>query len=517
MRRLRIERQRPAGRDAFCISYFAFSIRNPQSEIRNSSAIRNPQSAIPDASGSPYRFAIEFAILTIIAVSVVRMFIAETYLVPSGSMATTLLGHHKDALCPACGISVPVGWEEDGRFPETVACPNCLYPHIDLENVPLTGGDRLLVQKELFGYRDPRRWEPIVFQHPQHSRQAWVKRVAGLPGENIEIKAGDIYINGRIARKTWEEFLACRVGVYDSHFVPADPNMPLPRRFDGVGELNHWTVEYGKLLHRNGLDLIKYSGSIDRIEYVHRDHGAMENSIRDESPYNADRPNWDLDLVTDLVVTAQIEFGEIRGSTQGIFRLGLRIAANLELTLDIDHQSETISMKTTKATSQAKLAGLSKSEVLQVEFGLVDQTVWVRLDNRTVLPPMELDGRIERRFEPKTTSTRPIYFETSVSKATVSHVRIDRDIHYGGRITGSIHAAGIGKPYKLGADEFFMLGDNSPISNDSRAWPQPAVHRRLLIGKPILAHEPPIPNVLNLFGRNFRLPGFPFRNLRVVR
>jgi len=36
-----------------------------------------------------------------------------------------------------------------------------------------------------------------------------------------------------------------------------------------------------------------------------------------------------------------------------------------------------------------------------------------------------------------------------------------------------------------------MLGDNSPVSEDSRTWPEgPAVPARLLVGKPLFVHFP---------------------------
>jgi len=47
-----------------------------------------------------------------------------------------------------------------------------------------------------------------------------VKRVVGLPGERIAIRRGDIYVDGRIARKTLPQFRDTAVLVYDSGFEP---------------------------------------------------------------------------------------------------------------------------------------------------------------------------------------------------------------------------------------------------------------------------------------------------------
>ncbi len=53
-------------------------------------------------------------------------------------------------------------------------------------------------------------------------RQAYVKRVVGLPGESIRINGGDIFVNGRIVRKSLAEIRAMRILVHDSRFQPQD-------------------------------------------------------------------------------------------------------------------------------------------------------------------------------------------------------------------------------------------------------------------------------------------------------
>lgn len=54
-------------------------------------------------------------------------------------------------------------------------------------------GDRLLVSRVPFYYRSPERGEIVVFNGPDGKQ--WIKRVVGMPGEVIDIKEGNIYIN----------------------------------------------------------------------------------------------------------------------------------------------------------------------------------------------------------------------------------------------------------------------------------------------------------------------------------
>ena len=65
-----------------------------------------------------------------------------------------------------------------------------------------------------------------------------------------------------------------------------------------------------------------------------------------------------------------------------------------------------------------------------------------------------------------------------------------RDVYYTHPI-GLQGRWGLDEPVRLAADEYYVLGDNSPISEDSRTWPGgPAVDANLLVGKPLVVHFP---------------------------
>ena len=61
----------------------------------------------------------------------------------------------------------------------------------------LHDGDNLIVDKITYRLRDPKRYEIVVFPYKHQSDVYYIKRIIGLPGETVQIKNGDVYINGK--------------------------------------------------------------------------------------------------------------------------------------------------------------------------------------------------------------------------------------------------------------------------------------------------------------------------------
>ncbi len=72
---------------------------------------------------------------------------------------------------------------------------------------------------------------------------------------------------------------------------------------------------------------------------------------------------------------------------------------------------------------------------------------------------------------------RAVRFGARGADLLFERIAIDRDVYYtdvpGSAMTG----------YKLKADEYYMLGDNSPASSDSRRWERPGIPAENIIGK----------------------------------
>lgn len=59
-------------------------------------------------------------------------------------------------------------------------------------------GDKLFVNKYLYRFEEPRRGDIIVFKYPVDPKKDFIKRLVGLSGDEVEIRDGKIYVNGRV-------------------------------------------------------------------------------------------------------------------------------------------------------------------------------------------------------------------------------------------------------------------------------------------------------------------------------
>ena len=71
-----------------------------------------------------------------------------------------------------------------------------------MENT-LHDGDNLIVEKLSYRFRDPKRFDIIVFPYRYEKDVFYIKRIIGLPGETVQIKDGYIYIDGELLEENF--------------------------------------------------------------------------------------------------------------------------------------------------------------------------------------------------------------------------------------------------------------------------------------------------------------------------
>jgi signal peptidase I len=128
-----------------------------------------------------------------------RLWLFEAFVMPTNTMAPTILGRHWEAPCPRCGSPAYGAPQNDrGRSANQPVLMICSKERRSCEvtNPPRVehGGDRIIVNKFL----TPRRWDVIVFHAPDEPNgPPFCKRLVGLPGETVAIRDGAVWIDGK--------------------------------------------------------------------------------------------------------------------------------------------------------------------------------------------------------------------------------------------------------------------------------------------------------------------------------
>ncbi|HVX11807.1 MAG TPA: signal peptidase I [Pirellulales bacterium] len=180
---------------------------------KNDSA--NKTDAAKTSPRDSLREMIESVVIAFVLAFLFRTFEAEAFVIPTGSMAPTLMGRHKDLICPNCEFPYRVSasdeeprngeaWqnsaEEEANKVVASICPVCRYQmnfgpsgaDSDERHASFKG-DRILVAKFPYEFADPKRWDVAVFKNPSKAKENYIKRVVGLPNETVVICHGDVH------------------------------------------------------------------------------------------------------------------------------------------------------------------------------------------------------------------------------------------------------------------------------------------------------------------------------------
>jgi hypothetical protein len=88
-----------------------------------------------------FREIVETIVFVVVLVLLLKTFLAEAFVIPTGSMATTLLGYHREVTCESCGYRylVNASSEAEDRIPQYVTqsyCPNCRFLNTLRQQMP---------------------------------------------------------------------------------------------------------------------------------------------------------------------------------------------------------------------------------------------------------------------------------------------------------------------------------------------------------------------------------------------
>jgi len=447
---------------------------------------------------NPWVENIESLVVAVILALIIRTFVVEAFIIPTGSMASTLYGNHLEVKCPNCGYTYAFGFNAGAPVsPQRVRCPNCgenpgVRPYVPgrTSKPRHSGGDKILVNKIPYLLDGPSRWDPFVFVNPNASRNdnppktTYIKRLVGMPGETLEILRGDIVVDGKIQRKTESAQTSLWMPVYDINYVwKKDSAWALPTA--------GWSLDGKRLVAacpEGDLAWVRYKGRIG-------DRPDEAGIIHDTYGYDHDLRVWvddgvkrgaGLNVVTDL----RLAF-DLQGTGTGRLELSLpfeddEAGHDDRAVLDLAAGTAAI-VRDGKTLTSADLPTLVDGKKHHIVFHRLDYLLVLAIDGRE---PVEYsvwdDAEYHRRVETGEVlggwRRSGIRIGAAGVNLELTDLKIDRDVYYTyapqGRPPKHYYARQIPKGY------YFAMGDNSPESYDSRYWAGKSfVPRDHLIGK----------------------------------
>lgn len=526
--------------------------------------IVDPKGAGGGGEGQRQQFTAKDTVMSLaiafILAFVFRGFVIEPFIIPTGSMAPTLLGAHVLARSPETGATWAIGpWlyaDPSRNIPAAVqgdiTVPDPMSgERLHFDKPPIRPGDRIFVLKYLYAIFEPSRFDVVVFKNPEEPGVNFIKRLIGLPHEQIALVDGDIFtrdvrglsegdeVEGpgawsgsgwRIQRKPERVQRVLWQPVFDSAHTPLEASREGRRWFKSPwvgsgagsdeGKPGVWSIDDRASYRFEG------SGRADLV------WNEAARPVTDYYPYGQTAPNYP---------AARFPVGDVR-MRAGVEPQGASLACWISVIASghcfqavVDADGATLRMApvnesgtvigewTTMAETSATL--LEAGRVTNLEFWHTDQSLQLWVDDERVLSAA-YDWSPAERFLNATGRDPAILFASSGrepaaepsiyrrprlswqfhgSSFTLHHVALDRDIHYQPTHTLSDLPARATDPRRmpsLKGDQYFVCGDNSPQSEDGRLWEDPdpwiamldpdggVVNRRLLIGKAFFVYWP---------------------------
>lgn len=112
-------------------------------------------------------------------------------------------GEDNPSPLPAGGLRVLHTWARDFFFSIVVSFFIILfvYQPVKVEGGSMEPGledqERIFINKLVYRWENIERGDIIVFRYPRDPRKSFIKRVIGIPGDQVRISYGHVYLNGK--------------------------------------------------------------------------------------------------------------------------------------------------------------------------------------------------------------------------------------------------------------------------------------------------------------------------------
>lgn len=415
---------------------------------------------------------------------ILRHFVVEAFVIPTGSMAPTLLGNNYRVACQRCEYPFSVGKAEteqpvgNGR----ARCPVCRADfHFDRGDA-VSDGNKILVNKLTYRVRPPERYEVVVFRNPSMPWESYIKRLIGLPGERLRVKRGDLYVNGKLEPKPPHVQDAVWIPVFDGRHA-----------FDGLGAA--WAPAPGLDLPADAWEVAR-DGATLRLRpppgaAAALDYDRASGGVVDMTSYNSGRPeHLGRSAVPDLRVRARAT-----PAAGAVVRLGVVSAAEGLWTHEVTAtfpaaggaaRAFTLEVNGRVLASSEARPPLAPDRAAEVAIAYADERVRLIVDGKTLLDVADPSYPSADDTAPTEATAR---LGASGGAVALEAVRVDRDIHYVAGGAGYSQTNLAVREVVVPEGRYYAMGDNSPSSADGRSWG--FLHEGHIQGRAFLVWWPP--------------------------
>ena len=381
--------------------------------------------------------------------------------VQGASMFPALPGNHYRLKCQDCSFHFKI--DADNLPKNRIAvCPNCGNMDVAIGLTKKQASKLLEIQP----ITNPiKRWDVVAFKIPDELKSGGnvgVKRVVGLPGETIRISGGDVLVDGRVAGKSLALQRQMRIQINDSRFfVPrSEPRWTLS---DGWARLDAGGWMYGPKDSQTKISQLNYrhescyrtSGNFDSPAPIQDNYGCNQNVARS------------LNNIRDAAI-------EVDVSITKNSRLEFRFESGPDVTRAIlDFGKDEVRLTNSAEGTEVQASKLPKydSETVTIEVCNFDGQTFVGINGNSIF-----EANWEQLPRSASHPALEIGIGTAQDSALISRIRVYRDIYYFLENGSDEQSA-----WKLGSDEYFLLGDNCPVSIDSRKFGP--IRRESIVGR----------------------------------
>lgn len=101
----------------------------------------------------------------------------------------------------------------------------------------LRSGEFVIVNKLTYKFGNPSRGDIVVFHFPRDPEQEYIKRVIGLPGDQVNISQGNVYVNDQ---RIIEPYIAAKPGYEGNWVVPDNQLFVLGDNRNNSSDSHNW-------------------------------------------------------------------------------------------------------------------------------------------------------------------------------------------------------------------------------------------------------------------------------------